>query len=320
VGDVPIGPSKRKLAAAALMLPVAAWRLLRGRHDVVLASEESAVLAAALKPLFAFRLVYDMDDVLSRRVKESGWLSSRLLLALVRAAERFALRRADAVVTNSAETTLFARAAVGAARVHFYHHAPEAAPPSAARDAEASGRFVYAGNLEPYQGVALLLDALAVLRRERPEARLDVIGGRPEQAARLKEKARRLGVAEAVRWLGPRPLPETLARLRGARALVSPMTERKAVPMKLYAYMDSGAPIVATDLPNHTQLLDADCAVLTAPEPRALAAGLRRVLDDPALGGRLAAEAARRRAALTPAADCRRALAAACGLALPPAP
>lgn len=312
---VPIGPSWRKVAWAPLLLAAAAWRLARTRHDVVVACEESAVFAALLKPFFRFRLVYDMDDVLSRRVVESGWLSHGLLTAAVRWAECFALRRADTVLTNSSETTCLAREIAGEERVHFYHHVPLGVEPSGASPERSE--VLYAGNLEPYQGVGLLLEAMALLQVRRPGARLDVIGGSAIQARRLEERAQELGVSSAVRWLGPLPLAETFARIRAARVLVSPMTEHKAVPMKLYAYMDSGVPIVATALPNHTQLLDADCAVLVAPEPRALADGLGRVLDDPALGERLALEASRRRRAIAEESRVHRAWADACGFVGP---
>jgi glycosyltransferase involved in cell wall biosynthesis len=58
-------------------------------------------------------------------------------------------------------------------------------------------------------------------------------------------------------------------------------------PMKIYSYMASGKPIVATRIGSHTQVLDESCAMLVEPEPAAMAAGLCALLADPAAGRRL---------------------------------
>ena len=73
--------------------------------------------------------------------------------------------------------------------------------------------------------------------------------------------------------------------------LVSPRTSGTNTPLKIYSYLRSGRPIVATDLRTHTQVLDAGTALLVPPEAAALAAGLARLLDDPAERERLAAAA-----------------------------
>ena len=64
--------------------------------------------------------------------------------------------------------------------------------------------------------------------------------------------------------------------------------------MKIYSYMASGTPIVATAIRSHTQVLHRDNAVLAAPEPKALADGIVRALTDPevaALGAAAKVEA-----------------------------
>lgn len=77
----------------------------------------------------------------------------------------------------------------------------------------------------------------------------------------------------------PELLPELMAI---ATVLVSPRREGINTPLKLYTYMHSGVPIVATDVAAHTQLLDDRTAVLCAPTPDALADALARVIADPA--------------------------------------
>ena len=67
-----------------------------------------------------------------------------------------------------------------------------------------------------------------------------------------------------------------------AEVLVSPRLEPDTTPLTIFSYMARGRPIVATDLPSHTQVLDADAAILVPPTPAGLAEGILRALEDPA--------------------------------------
>jgi glycosyltransferase involved in cell wall biosynthesis len=64
--------------------------------------------------------------------------------------------------------------------------------------------------------------------------------------------------------------------------LVSPRLHGGNTPLKLFSYMWSAVPIVATNLPTHTQVLDPTSAVLCPATPQGFAAGILDVLDDPA--------------------------------------
>jgi EAL domain-containing protein (putative c-di-GMP-specific phosphodiesterase class I) len=50
--------------------------------------------------------------------------------------------------------------------------------------------------------------------------------------------------------------------------------------MKIYSYLGSGKPVVATRLPTHTQVLDDQTACLTEATPEAFASGMLRLMDD----------------------------------------
>jgi glycosyltransferase involved in cell wall biosynthesis len=154
---------------------------------------------------------------------------------------------------------------------------------------------LYVGNLEPYQGIDLLLDALAQLGPEAP-ATLVVIGGTPADVARYGQKAAALGLTRRAHFAGPRPVRELGGYLEQADILVSPRTLGENTPMKIYSYLASGRSILATDIGSHTQALDASCAVLVPPDPASLAAGLRRLAGDPQLRERLGRAGAARAA------------------------
>src|SRR5690606_25531866 len=65
-------------------------------------------------------------------------------------------------------------------------------------------------------------------------------------------------------------------------------------PMKIYSYLDSGRPVVATRLPTHTQVLDDEIACLVDPKPADLADGLLRLFRDAELRTELARRARER--------------------------
>jgi glycosyltransferase involved in cell wall biosynthesis len=75
--------------------------------------------------------------------------------------------------------------------------------------------------------------------------------------------------------------------LREADILVSPRIKGSNTPMKIYSYLDSGKPVIATNLFTHTQVLTPDVAKLPAPEPAAFAAAMRELAEDPGLRQRL---------------------------------
>jgi glycosyltransferase involved in cell wall biosynthesis len=154
--------------------------------------------------------------------------------------------------------------------------------------AEALVVVMYVGNLEPYQGIDLLLESFARVAG-RTDARLVIVGGAARDIHRYQEACRRLRIAARVHFRGPRPIGELAAHLEAADVLVSPRLRGNNTPMKLYSYLHSGKALVATDLPTHTQVVDGTVALLAPPEPEAFAGALLRVILDDELRSRLGA-------------------------------
>jgi glycosyltransferase involved in cell wall biosynthesis len=146
---------------------------------------------------------------------------------------------------------------------------------------------MYVGNLETYQGVDLLLESFALVLQKPTQASLVIVGGEPGDIQKYQRRAEQLNVASQVHFLGQKPVKDLGLYLSQADILVSPRIKGKNTPMKLYSYLDSGKPLVATNLLTHTQLLDQRLAVLTEPTPEEFSQGLLQLIQDESLRLRL---------------------------------
>jgi len=140
---------------------------------------------------------------------------------------------------------------------------------------------LYTGTFENYQGLDLLYRAMAVVVRARPDARLVMVGGEPAQVASAKREVDALGISNVVMFTGQRPAEEVPAYLDAATVLASPRSTGTNTPLKIYQYLRSGRPIVATNLRTHTQVLTDETAFLADPQPEPFGASILRAINAP---------------------------------------
>jgi glycosyltransferase involved in cell wall biosynthesis len=76
---------------------------------------------------------------------------------------------------------------------------------------------------------------------------------------------------------------ESMVFLAFAAVLISPRLDGTTTPLKIYSYLHANKPIVATNIPAHTQVLNPETAVLVSPNKEAFAEGILRLLHDPKL-------------------------------------
>ncbi len=298
VRNVPPGFSLKKLISDAVMLPIAARRLWGGQYDLIIAVEEAAFIALALKPLFGVPYIYDVDSSISEQLNDKyglpGWLHR-----IISEAEARAARGAVGAITCCQALQDLVKGYAPNLPVQTLEDVTliegAGTPPEDCRFAEPV--VMYIGNLEGYQGVDLLIRGFARVSARGVTARLVIIGGTDPHIASLTTLAASLGVADNVSFLGPRPVERIGDYMAAASIVVSPRIQGRNTPMKVYSYLDSGRPLLATRLPTHTQVLDEEIAMLVEPTPEDMDRGITNLLTDEALRDGLAKAAALRVAA-----------------------
>lgn len=151
----------------------------------------------------------------------------------------------------------------------------------------------FVGTFGAWHGVANLLRAFAQLRGHGG-AKLLLVGDGPERKA-CEQLCVDLQLTGRVIFAGTRVHEEIPALLRACDVLVAPFSWPRLEPFigsptKLFEYMASGRPIVASALGQVRDVLsDGESALLVPPDDiAALANGIARLLGDPSLGERLA--------------------------------
>lgn len=133
--------------------------------------------------------------------------------------------------------------------------------------------------------VDLLLEAFARVARQRPEARLLLVGG-GEDFDNLVIMADKLGIARQTIFAGRRPPEEIPAILALATVSVDPVRNDTIAaarsPLKVVESLAVGTPVVTGDVGDRRKMLaDGTVGVLVRPgDSSALADGLSAVLDD----------------------------------------
>jgi len=318
LGDVKVGPSLLKAFLDLWLLLWAVAMMARNRYDIVHAHEESVFFSRFLRPIFRFKLVYDMHSLLSQQLVNFRFTRSRLLIGLFRRLEDGCLAAADAVITISPALADHAIARVREPRRHFLienslfdplrlREGPEAGPARRMRQepedgpARANARddggeradwlklledprpvILYAGTFESYQGIELLLEAFALLRAGElaGDPFLLLLGGSPEQVTHYRARAAELGLMSGDACLFAGQVSRELAQraTRAAAVLTSPRIVGSNTPLKIYEQIASGVPLVATRIASHTQVLDEGNCFLVDPDPRSMARGLAAAL------------------------------------------
>jgi glycosyltransferase involved in cell wall biosynthesis len=289
---VKVGPSFAKVPLDALLALTAIRRAMSERYDAVHSHEEGGVIGICLSWLLRVPHLYDMHSSLPQQLTNFAFRWSPLVRGLFRSLERLMIRRSRVIIVICPSLEETVRSIEPDANVVLIENAPGSAdaPATASQAAAVRKQFgydptapvvLYTGTFEAYQGLDLLFSAMALVMSRRPDVRLLLAGGNPTQVDAARLKVQRLGIDGVTAFAGERPAPDIPAYLLAANVLVSPRCRGTNTPLKIYQYLRSGTPIVATRLLTHTQVLGDDTAFLTGATPEEFAGGILTALANP---------------------------------------
>ncbi len=306
VNDVKVGPSAAKVPLDMLLYRETVRQLKRHRFDVLHSHEEAAFFAAPLAKRFGIPHIYDMHSSLPQQLGNFRRYNLRPIRKLFESLERRVLDSSDGVITICPDLgELIGRMCPNKPHSMIENTADDQQvfPASGVPAREAHGLqgkqiVLYTGTFEPYQGLGLLIDAFQRVAGDLPSAHLVMVGGNDRQVAEMRERVATLSLTDRVTLVGTVHPSRIPSYMEAADLIVSPRISGTNTPLKIYGYLRSGVPVLATDIFSHTQALTPDIAHLVPPDVAGFAQGLRALLQDPGYARRLAQNAKRRADAL----------------------
>jgi glycosyltransferase involved in cell wall biosynthesis len=287
LGRIGPGFSGKKLLADLYLFRLA-WRVARQfEPDVVHAGEEAVFFARIFKALWGIPYIYDMDSSIAQQlVERMPYLKP--LAPLFNACERHAIRNALACApVCNALADLAHRGK--ASHVETLHDISQLADPHREPTGFlrrqlgiSDGRVIlmYVGNLEAYQGIDLLLAGYAAAVELGAPVDLVIAGGSDPDIAAYGAKVRSMGLDGQVHLLGRWPAAKLDELLVEADILAAPRIKGVNTPQKIFPYMHSGRPVLLTDLPTHSQIVDGSVACLAPAEPEGFAKAIVALASD----------------------------------------
>lgn len=150
-------------------------------------------------------------------------------------------------------------------------------------DSSGTRQLVYVGTIAQAKGIGDILEAIAALKARKMDVTLKLAGRGHIDA--FKQQAQRLGIADAIDFLGLVPHHKVVHLMRSADVVIIPSHHEypEGLPMTIYEALCARTPIVASDHPMFRgRLRDGVSAVIfPAQTPLALADSIEKLLTHP---------------------------------------
>ena len=215
---------------------------------------------------------------------------------------RFLAKRISGIIGTTPANTQFWRqlhapalVAPNAVSQEFFPSQPRHLARSQLNISQQDRLIGYIGNLETLgmkKGIDNLIEAFSLLCQIHQHLHLLIVGGPQDLINFYQQQVIRLNLSQQVTFTGAKPFSQIPTYLQACDILTIPFPNQPhfahhASPIKLYEYMASGKPIVASKLPSHTRVLK-DTAVYFKPgDSHSLALAITTLITDKTLAARL---------------------------------
>lgn len=312
---IPRFPWYRKLSAGPswhkpyldIFLFFKALRLARSfKPDLIHAHlHEGAFIGLFLKKMLGIPLLFDCQGSLTGEIVDHGFTrSGSFLCACFSRLERWINKTADFIITSSGygASDLADRWGVPGDKVRAMMDGVDTKVFRPYPKREARERLglpldlpivVFLGLLNRYQGVDLLLSAIAMLKKRGSIASF-LLMGFPDGPYR--EKAEEMGLSDMIHFTGKVDYSDAPLLLSAGDIAVSPKISVTEANGKLFNYMACGLPTVVFDTPVNREILGDAGVYAIYGDVADLAAKMESLLADPERTNRLGGESLKRAA------------------------
>jgi len=292
VKNIKIGPSQTKIVLDIVLYHHAKSLLKKNQYDLLHTHEEAGFFGVHLARKFDLPHLYDMHSSLPQQLSNFKFTRSNLLRKIFEWLERRTIENAAAMITICPELQKYVELNYPGKTSMLIENVADNSLVFPADDHDLAALrekyhlngkkiVLYYGTLEPYQGIDLLIDsAKLLLNDDRVGVHFLLAGGSAQQVEQYRNKVAERNLSEHFTFAGfvePQLIPSFIAL---SQVLVSPRIMGTNSPLKIYSYLRSGKPIVATRHITHTQILNDSVAILTEPTPQAFAQGISSALTD----------------------------------------
>jgi glycosyltransferase involved in cell wall biosynthesis len=281
IKSVRTGPSLAKVALDFFLFLKVVQRLWHEDYDLIHSHEEGSIIGVFCQKMTKIPHLYDMHSSLVQQMDNFNFTRSKIIVRFFKFSETISLKNAAAVIVICRSLFDYAAGITAAAKLTLIENFMDDRPGVSneekflrlKREINPDGKkiIMYTGTLEAYQGIPLLLDSLRLLS---DDFRLILIGGKEDQVNKLRRQILEMKLEKRIMLLGQKRSQDIPYYLRTASVLVSPRILGTNIPLKIYSYLASGVPVVATDLFTHTQSISKDIAILAAAAAEPFAAAI----------------------------------------------
>jgi glycosyltransferase involved in cell wall biosynthesis len=303
IKEVPVGPSWVKVFLDFFVIGKAVRMMIGNSYDLIHTHEEGSIFGAFLSKLFKLPHLYDFHSSIPQALCNFGYDKFPFLISLFEWIERIVISSSNALIANSPELANYVRKIDKNIPLLVIEDIFEAVDSNSVSEesirklreeyslSDGEKIVLYVGTFERYQGLDLLIDSVEAVSKRINKVKFVLVGGRPNQIQRYRDKANERGLSSFFLFTGTRPPEEIPIFINIANMLVSTRIKGANPPLKIYSYLRSGKPIVATNHISHTQVINSEIAYLVEPSAEEIAEGIIYMLENPGISGEMGARA-----------------------------